>query len=74
MEEERAENAVDRTLGRLRAIDSRPAPDGTGPQPSPFPPEPVPDGPGRVHRGSLVGLTAADVRSVYTRARHDRAA
>lgn len=46
MEEERAENAVDRTLGRLRAIDSRPAPDGTGPQPSPFPAEPVPDGPG----------------------------
>ncbi|WP_372447359.1 sigma-70 family RNA polymerase sigma factor [Pseudonocardia parietis] len=46
VEEERAENAVDRTLGRLRAIDSRPAPDGTGPQPSPFPPEPVPDGPG----------------------------
>ncbi|WP_370588993.1 RNA polymerase sigma factor [Pseudonocardia sp. C8] len=45
MEEERAENAVDRTLGRLRAIDSRPAPEGTGPQPSPFPAEPAAAGP-----------------------------
>lgn len=46
MEEERAENAVDRTLGRLRAIDSRPAPvESTGPS-SPFPPAPAPDGPG----------------------------
>lgn len=45
VEEERAENAVDRTLGRLRAIDSRPAPEDTGPRPSPFPTEAVPDGP-----------------------------
>lgn len=35
---------------------------------------PVPDGPGRVHRASLVGLDAAEVRSGYTQARHDRAA
>ncbi|MEQ3552177.1 SigE family RNA polymerase sigma factor [Pseudonocardia nematodicida] len=42
MEEERAENAVDRTLGRLRAIDTRPAPEGTGPFATPLPP----DGPG----------------------------
>ncbi|WP_373865517.1 MULTISPECIES: RNA polymerase sigma factor [Pseudonocardia] len=40
VEEERAENAVDRTLGRLRAIDSRPAPEGGGPFAT------VPDGPG----------------------------
>ncbi|MFP5069152.1 RNA polymerase sigma factor [Pseudonocardia nantongensis] len=45
MEEERAENAVDRTLGRLRAIDSRPAPvDGTGTA-SPFPPGQASGGP-----------------------------
>ncbi|MFP5019274.1 RNA polymerase sigma factor [Pseudonocardia phyllosphaerae] len=31
MADERAENAVDRTLGRLRAIDSRPDRGGTGP-------------------------------------------
>ncbi|SFN21079.1 RNA polymerase sigma-70 factor, sigma-E family [Pseudonocardia ammonioxydans] len=45
VEEERAENAVDRTLGRLRAIDSRPAPEDTGARPSPFPPGAVPDAP-----------------------------
>ena len=46
VEEDRAESAVDRTLGRLRAIDSRPAPEGTGPFARPSPPEPAPDGPG----------------------------
>jgi HAD superfamily hydrolase (TIGR01509 family) len=35
---------------------------------------PVPGGPGRVLRASLAGLTAADVRAGYTRARGDRAA
>ena len=35
---------------------------------------PVPDAPGRVHRSSLVGLTAADVRSDYSLARRGRAA
>ena len=40
VEEERAENAVDRTLGRLRAIDSRPAHEGGGPFAT------APDGPG----------------------------
>ena len=35
---------------------------------------PVPRGPGRIHRSSLVGLTAGDVRDGYTRARLDRAA
>lgn len=35
---------------------------------------PVPDGPGRVHRHTLVGLTAADVRDGYVLARGERAA
>lgn len=35
---------------------------------------PVPEGPGRVQRASLVGLTADDVRDSYTRARLGRAA
>jgi len=35
---------------------------------------PVPAGPGRVHRTSLVGLTPADVRDGYTRARSERVA
>jgi HAD superfamily hydrolase (TIGR01509 family) len=35
---------------------------------------PVPDGPGRVHRSSLVGLTAGAVRSDYARARSERVA
>lgn len=61
MEEERAENAVDRTLGRLRAIDSRPAPEGSGPFPSPFPPEPVPDGPGVTEQQAERPLTLADL-------------
>ena len=29
--------------------------------------EPVPGGPGRVHRASLAGLTAAEIRYVYAR-------
>ncbi|WP_083276019.1 SigE family RNA polymerase sigma factor [Pseudonocardia sp. HH130630-07] len=61
VEEERAENAVDRTLGRLRAIDSRPAPEGTGSHPSPFPPEPVPDGPGGSGPQPERPLTLADL-------------
>lgn len=35
---------------------------------------PVPGGPGRVHRESLLGLTAVDVRNDYVQARGDRAA
>jgi HAD superfamily hydrolase (TIGR01509 family) len=35
---------------------------------------PVPTAPGRVHRSSLVGLTAGDVRLDYSQARRDRAA
>jgi HAD superfamily hydrolase (TIGR01509 family) len=35
---------------------------------------PVPDGPGRVHRASLLGLTAADVRDCWARAHRARAA
>jgi HAD superfamily hydrolase (TIGR01509 family) len=35
---------------------------------------PVPGGPGRVHRASLVGLTVDDLRHSYTAARADRAA
>ncbi len=35
---------------------------------------PVPEAPGRVHRSSLVGITPADVRSDYTRARSEGAA
>ena len=35
---------------------------------------PVPTGPGRVHRSSLVGLTARDVRLDYSQALRDRAA
>lgn len=35
---------------------------------------PVPTGPGRVHRGSLVGLTATDVREGYVTASSGRAA
>ena len=35
---------------------------------------PVPSGPGRVHRASLLNLSVDDVRLSYTRARSDRAA
>jgi HAD superfamily hydrolase (TIGR01509 family) len=35
---------------------------------------PVPRGPGRVHRRTLVGLTADDVRDAYARVRTDRVA
>jgi HAD superfamily hydrolase (TIGR01509 family) len=35
---------------------------------------PVPAGPRRVHRGSLVGLTAEDIRIDYTQARGERVA
>lgn len=35
---------------------------------------PVPSGPGRVHRESLVGLSPSDVQDCYARARADRAA
>lgn len=35
---------------------------------------PVPDGPGRLHRASLVGLTADELRAGYRRARAERAA
>jgi beta-phosphoglucomutase-like phosphatase (HAD superfamily) len=35
---------------------------------------PVPTGPRRVHRRSLVGLTAEDVRDTYARARGERVA
>jgi HAD superfamily hydrolase (TIGR01509 family) len=34
----------------------------------------VPAGPGRVHRGSLLDLSADDIRTSYRRARNDRAA
>ncbi|ALL75027.1 putative RNA polymerase ECF-subfamily sigma factor [Pseudonocardia sp. Ae168_Ps1] len=57
MEEDQAENAVDRTLGRLRAIDSRPAPEGPGP----FPADPVPDGPGVPGPQAEHPLTLADL-------------
>lgn len=64
VEEERAENAVDRTLGRLRAIDSRPAPEGAGPhQFAPgTAPDPV-DGPGGsgARQGPDTPLTLADL-------------
>lgn len=64
VEEERAENAVDRTLGRLRAIDSRPAPEGTGPHQFAPGTAPTPvDGPGGSgsQQGPDTPLTLADL-------------
>ncbi|MBN9791836.1 SigE family RNA polymerase sigma factor [Pseudonocardia sp. TMWB2A] len=64
VEEERAENAVDRTLGRLRAIDSRPAPAGTGPHPfAPGTAQAPVDGPGGsgARQGPDTPLTLADL-------------
>lgn len=64
VEEERAENAVDRTLGRLRAIDSRPAPEGTGPHQFAPGTAPTPvDGPGGSgsRQGPDTPLTLADL-------------
>lgn len=62
VEEERAENAVDRTLRRLRAIDSRPAPADRAAPADTGPSGPAPDGPGgTAGHGPKGTLTLADL-------------